>query len=134
MDKPLVIRGVDPLAGAWRGVYFAGKLDVTSRMEYVTVAHGGGYSSTVGYTCSMPRGVNVPNGAIGFIGTPAPTTSFIKNCRFEHSAGHGIARGWAGPATDFAETNTFLDIAWCQQSFPPPTTGGCPNPAPCVTE
>ena len=60
-----------------------------------------------------------------------PSTAFITQTTISHSGGDAIERGWHGAATDFLATNTFEDIAWCQQSFPQPLTGACPDPAPC---
>ena len=70
------------------------------------------------------------NAGIGIFGVPA--SAFITSTIISDSAGDGIERGWMGGEVDFAAGNTFVDVAWCQQSYPRPDGAACPVPAPCV--
>ena len=39
--------------------------------------------------------------------------------------------GWVGAAVDFAPTNTFTNIARCEQTLPRPMSMPCPASPPC---
>ena len=53
--------------------------------------------------------------------------NIIQNTTIAHSANHGIARGWLGGGPDFSASNTFEDIAGCDQTLPRDPDNGCPD-------
>ncbi len=55
----------------------------------------------------------------------------MTNTTIDSSAGEGIVRGWTGDPVELLATNTFTNIARCNQTFPKPSMGVCPAPAPC---
>ena len=92
-------------------------------MQFVRVEYAGGPAAPVDMW-------NFNNAAIGIFGVPA--SAFITSTTISDSAGDGIERGWTGGAIDFTAGNTFIDVAWCQQSYPRPDGAACPDPAPCI--
>jgi hypothetical protein len=61
-----------------------------------------------------------------------PATAFITRSRIEHSAGHGILRGWSGASdVSFLGSNTFADVAGCTETTPRDPEGRCPTDPPC---
>lgn len=61
-----------------------------------------------------------------------PTGQFVRNTTIIDSASHGIDRGWMGSDIDYRDSNTFIGVAGCLQTFPfPPSPGVCPDPVPC---
>ncbi|MCC7072095.1 MAG: hypothetical protein IT383_12275 [Deltaproteobacteria bacterium] len=125
---------VTPAAGDWIGISFGSVPDPRNRMEQVRVEFAGGPSGSENYSCenpAAPSGMsNFNNAGIGIFGVPA--SAFITSTTISDSAGDGIERGWLGEVVDFGAGNTFVDVAWCQQSFPRPEGAACPVPAPCV--
>lgn len=125
---------VAPAAGDWVGITFGGVPDPRNRLEQVRVEFAGGPSGSENFSCenpASPLGMGYFNNAgIGIFGEP--TSAFITSTTISDSAGDGIERGWTGAAIDFAASNTFIDVAWCQQSYPRPDGGACPDPAPCI--
>ena len=58
----------------------------------------------------------------------APSGQFLTNSTIEHGDGWGVFRGWEpmdGPDVDFTPTNTFQNIAYCEQNR---IWDMCPNP------
>lgn len=115
-----------PAPGDWAGI-FHGPSTTGNVVRYVTVAHAGGESSTVGLGC----GPSDNDGAYMIFGW-VPTEAFIQQSVIRDSASSGIVLGFstdASPPT-MRETNQFINIAnrceiarWRDQS-----TNGCPTP------
>lgn len=119
-----------PAAGSWVGIVFEGAPDPRNRMEYTTIAYAGAHSGYSSFDCPSPANEGFRNaGAILFAG--GEPGGFIRNSTIDSSAGDGIVRGWTGEPIDMLATNTFTDVARCNQTFPKPKQGQCPDPAPC---
>jgi hypothetical protein len=133
--RPIVFTSAaaTPAAGDWTGIFFDSRPDPRDRVENVVVEYAGRHSGSRGYSCTNPVAPPAEgysnNAGIAVMGVPS--SAFIRSTTISHSAGDGIERGWTGGAVDFTDSNTFLDIAWCRQSFPRPIVGGCPDPVPC---
>lgn len=121
-----------PAAGDWVGLYLAGAPAAATRLDGVHVEYAGGPSYAKSFHCDTTGGLNEEEDAAIIIlsGSP-PGGAFVTNSTIASSAGYGIDRGWMGGPVDFTPTNTFQDVAKCQQSYPRPMSGNCPNPPPC---
>ena len=131
--KPIVFTSAAaaPAAGDWVGIEFEGTPDPRDKVAFATISYAGGSSQVSSFDCPGPLSVNFANeGAILIIGGK-PATAFVTNTTIDHSAGDGIVRGWTGEPVELLATNTFTNVARCNQSFPKPSAGICPNPAPC---
>jgi hypothetical protein len=131
---PIVFTSAEatPAAGDWLGVYFGLTPAATDKMDHVHVDYAGGASTSGGAACNVPPVGKMNDAAIRIFGPPA--SEFVTNTTISHSAAHGIDRGWTGTATDFAPTNTFVDIARCTESYPRALTApACPATVPCPT-
>jgi hypothetical protein len=118
-----------PAAGDWLGIYFASTPQPTSRLDYVRIEYAGRSTSFGSSSCVYPAG-GVNDAALR-ITDGVPPTQLLTNSTIAYSANHGIDRGWVGAAVDFAPTNTFTDIARCQQTLPRPMSMPCPASPPC---
>ena len=119
-----------PAPGDWVGVVFEGTPDPRSKIAYAKIAYAGGASQISSYDCPGPLSSSFSDvGAILILGKPA--SAFVTNTTIESSAGDGIIRGWTGDPIEFLATNTFTNVAYCNQTLPRPTVGICPDPAPC---
>jgi hypothetical protein len=132
-DKPIVFESAaaTPAPGDWVGIVIRGTPDPRNAIKFAKISHAGGPSQVSSYDCPSPANSSFANeGAILFIGgQPAP--GVVANTTIENSAGDGIVSGWTGSPVDLLATNTFTNVARCQQTFPKPATGTCPDPAPC---
>jgi hypothetical protein len=133
-DKPIVFTSAaaTPAAGDWYGVWYGMVPDPSNRIDHARFEYAGGHSSSGSAACPTTLGTISNDGAVRIFGPPA--SQFITNSAFVNSAGHGVDRGWrADNVTDFLPTNTFQNIAWCNQSYPSAATGACPPAAqvPC---
>ncbi|MBS2014813.1 MAG: hypothetical protein JST00_18130 [Deltaproteobacteria bacterium] len=132
-DKPIVFTSAEatPAAGDWTGIVLGKKADPRTKISNAKISYAGGPSGISSFDCPSPANTTFSNeGAILVIGDK-PDTAFVTNTTIEQSAGDGIVRGWTGDPVDFLGTNTFANVARCQQTFPKPSVGVCPNPAPC---
>ncbi len=130
--KPIVLTSAEatPAPGDWVGVVFEGTPDPRSKIAYAKIAYAGGASQISSYDCPGPLSSSFSDvGAILILGKPA--SAFVTNTTIESSAGDGIIRGWTGDPIEFLATNTFTNVAYCNQTLPRPTVGICPDPAPC---
>jgi len=118
-----------PAAGAWTGIDFDSPIDPGNRLEFVRVEYAGGPGLAAGYGCPPPPGIAADDAAIRMF--DVPPNEFITSTTISDSAKHGFLRGWTGAATDFLPTNTFINIAGCNQVEPKPLTGGCPASPSC---
>jgi hypothetical protein len=129
--KPITFTSAEatPAAGDWLGIYFGDQPLAADRMDYAKVQYAGGLSSSGSNSCPYP-GLTPSDGAIRIFGGPA--TEFITNSTISDSAGFGIDRGWRKDnLTDFLPTNTFQNVARCQESYPKTAAGACPPSVPC---
>jgi hypothetical protein len=132
-DKPIVFESAAaaPAAGDWVGIVIEGAPDARNVITHAKISHAGGPSQISSYGCMSPGAPSFANeGAILFI-DGQPASAFVTNSTIDQSAGEGIVRGWTGPPVDFLPTNTFTNIARCNQTFPKPEGSVCPEPAPC---
>jgi hypothetical protein len=119
-----------PAAGDWTGIQFLSVPSATSVIDHATVMYAGDELQSAGSACSADgSGARDSYGAIAFAEPPA--TALVTNTTIAHSLHNGIARAWSGDPVDFTPTNTFTDNADCKQSFPVPSSGGCPAVVPC---
>lgn len=115
-----------PAAGDWLGLYFS-QIDPRSKLDFVDVRYAGAPSGAQSFSCT-PAASDI--GSILILGGQ-PATQFVTNTTIADSLGDGVDRGWMGAEIDFLPTNTFTNVARCKQSFPRPSTGGCPSVVPC---
>lgn len=132
-DAPIVFTSAEatPAPGDWVGVLFGGAPDPRDAIANARIEYAGGASQVSSYGCPSPLGSDFGNeGAVVIFGGK-PSKAFVTSTRIEHSAADGIVRGWTGAEVDFAASNTFTDVARCNQTFPKPDAGGqCPTTCP----
>jgi hypothetical protein len=132
-DKPVVFTSAEaaPMPGDWRGMWFGGIPSAKNSVDRARIEYAGGNSFTSNASCGTPVSAmsNATVGAILIMGPP--TGAFITNTTFLKSAGNGIERGWRGSATSFLPTNTFTEVAFCNETYPKDALGACPMPVPC---
>ena len=131
-DKPVVFESAapTPAAGDWVGIVIEGKPDARDAITHAVVRHAGGASQISSYDCPSADGSFADEGAILIVGGQ-PGSAFVTHTKIEGSAGDGIVRGWTGEPVDLLPTNTFTGVAGCHQTYPKPSVGICPDPAPC---
>lgn len=118
-----------PAPGDWTGVRFK-ESNPKDRLDHVQVLYAGGDCQCSGFGCNYVHGTFAVDSAILLF--KEPSTAFITQTRIEHSAGHGILRGWSGsPSTSFLGSNTFADVAGCTETLPKDVNGNCPADPPC---
>jgi len=131
-DEPIVFvsAAATPAAGDWVGIVIQGTPDPRNEIAHAKISHAGGPSQISSYGCPTPGASFANEGSILLIGGQ-PATAFVTNTAIDTSAGNGIVRGWTGAPVDLLATNTFTNISRCNQTFPKPEAGVCPDPAPC---
>ncbi|MCY1057499.1 hypothetical protein [Nannocystis sp. SCPEA4] len=122
-EKPITFTSAapNPAPGDWIGLWYGSVPAANNRLEHARVEYAGGECSCVGFTCA-----DSDEASILFI-EGLPAGAFIQNTTISHSAGHGIARGWQGGGPDFSASNTFEDIAGCNQTIPRDKNNYCPD-------
>lgn len=93
-SKPIRVTGAMESPGYWHGLWFSNSSSQNSRLEYVTVAHGGGNPTR--------------DGNISISG--ADTRLHVVNSRIEQSAGYGMWIDGNIPLVTL-ESTTFVDNA-----------------------
>lgn len=114
--RPIVMTSAaaTPRPGDWRGIWYGGVPSADNRLEHVVLEYTGADCGCVLATCS-----DVAEHEAAVIFSMAPSTAFIRDVRFAYGSGHGIFRGWRGPASpDFMESNRFEGMAGCAQTLP----------------
>ncbi len=127
-DRPIVFTSASatPAAGDWMGLLFLDDVDAANRLAHVRVEYAGASGRSSPDSCPAGSG----SGAIAI--DSLPPTEFVTDSTIAHSAGHGFVRSWASDTkTDFLATNTFSDVALCDQSFPADAGGTCPASPAC---
>lgn len=100
-------------------------------IAHAVIRHAAGASQISSFDCPSPVNSGFANeGAILIVGGQ-PATAFVTDTNIDSSAGDGIVRGWTGELVDLLPTNTFTNVARCNQTYPKPSAGSCPDPAPC---
>jgi hypothetical protein len=129
--KPVVFTSAKPTPapGDWTGVRFEG-LNANDVLDNVQVLYAGGDCQCSSYGCNYLEGsFSVASAILLF---QQPPSSFVTHSRIEHSAGHGVLRGWSGSeAVSFLGSNTFTDVAGCTESTPRDMDGRCAANPPC---
>jgi hypothetical protein len=122
-----------PAAGDWLGLWFGGTPDPRNLIDHALIEYAGAVGGSENFSCDNPAAPvgqqNRNQAAVLIMGVPA--SSFVTNTTIAHSAGNGIERGYFGTPLDFLASNSFEDVAWCQQSYPRPAVGACPSVVPC---
>jgi hypothetical protein len=126
-DAPITFTSAEdaPMSGDWGGIQLSGTPDPRTSIAHAKIAYAGGTTGISSYGCPSPPSGTFVNRAGIVIFDGAPTRSFVTNTAIEDSAGDGIVRGWTGDKIDFTASNTFTNIAWCNQSEPKPNMGMC---------
>jgi hypothetical protein len=132
-EKPIVFTSAEetPAAGDWAGILIGGTPDPRDKIAHARIAYAGGTSGISSYDCPSPLDKTFADEAAIVIFGGQPATGFVTDSTIESSAGDGIVRGWTGTPVDFLATNTFTNIARCNQTFPKPEGAVCPNPTEC---
>ena len=115
-DQPIVFSSAaeTPAAGDWYGLRYGLLPSDLNALEYVRIEYAGAGSPTTGARCH-PATNNYTNGAgVSIYGRPSG--EFMTNSTIFASAGHGINRLWGGKRIDFKPTNTFEQVAGCDQT------------------
>jgi hypothetical protein len=131
-SQPIVFTSAaaTPAPGDWAGLRFTETLSPNNLLEYVIVRYAGGDCGCANFSCGPTLMTGVADEAAILLFNHAPS-KFIKNCTIEHSAAHGIGRGWTGtPDISFVADNNFVGVAGCFESYPRPKAG-CPASVPC---
>ncbi len=130
-DKPIVFTSAaaEGAPGDWLGIRFGDIPSPTNKVDLVRVEWAGGTSSTGSGSC-IDNEELMNDSAIRFTGLPS--TQFITNTTISGSKTNGIDRGYRSDVVvDFVSSNTFIDVALCNQTYPGPTSTSCPEPVPC---
>lgn len=132
-EKPVVFTSNEaaPAPGDWLGIMLRGVPDPRTKIDYARVEFAGADTGTRNFSCgTVPSPDPASNeAAIQIYGQP--TSAFVTNTTITKCAANAFERGWSGTPVDFLPTNTITEIAWCKQTYPRPTAGACPDPAPC---
>lgn len=128
--RPIVFTGAGEASppGSWEGISFTGTLAAGNLLDHVRIEAAGAHGGDLGFGC--PPLPSNTDGALKLF--TQPSAQFLFNSVIADSSYHGIYRAWTGFEVDFKPTNTFVDVARCEQVLPhPPPPGTCPDPAPC---
>lgn len=132
-EKPVVFTSAEatPAAGDWLGLWFGGNPSSKNNIDRARVEYAGGVTGSLNGSCGTPvRTDNNRNEAAIMIVGPPPT-AFVTNTTIFKSAANGFERAWRGPVVSFLPTNTFTDVAYCQETYPKDDLGACPMTVPC---
>jgi hypothetical protein len=103
-----------PAAGDWYGLGYGLVPSQLNALAYVRIEYAGAGSPTTGARCHPATNTYTSGAAITIHGRPS--AEFLTNSMIFASAGHGINRLWGGKRTDFKPTNTFEQVAGCDQT------------------
>jgi hypothetical protein len=130
-ERPVIFTSASatPAPGDWTGLSFGG-LNSQDTLDNVRVLYAGGDCQCSSSGCNYLEGSFSVSSAILIFNEPS--TAFVTRSRIEHSAGHGILRGWNGTsAVSFLGSNTFTDVAGCTETTPRDSEGRCAANPPC---
>lgn len=122
-DRPIVFTSAaeTPAPGDWIGLWYGSVPAAHNRVEHARIEYAGGDCGCSGFTCA-----GADEASVLFI-SGVPASAFIRDTTIAHSAGHGISRGWRGGGPDLSASNTFEDIAGCDQTVPRGEDNTCPE-------
>lgn len=106
--------------------------NVANRIDHAVVAYAGGDTGIFNASCGTPGAPDAASQEAAILIVGMPETTFVTHTRIEKSAKNGIERAWRGPARSFLDTNTFVDVPYCAETYPRPSDDSCPVPAPCA--
>lgn len=127
MDKPVSFRG-NGSAGDWAGVAFTGKLDDRSHLNFAVVEDTGAFDGMTGSECvdglaTSDSSLDVGSGAVRFFLSDHESANvradFAQHVTLRRSRTNGFLPDFfpAGAGgLDLCATNTFEDIALCNQT------------------
>jgi hypothetical protein len=126
-EAPIVLTSMRPApaAGDWLGVSLRVLVADATRLEHVEVRFAGGDSLTTGRCVAATGAADTDADGAVLISVERAPPAFLANSVVANSAGCGVYRGWFGSAVDFASSNTFVDVAGCEQSNVPDDSGSC---------
>ncbi len=127
-SQPIVFTSGEttPAAGDWVGLW----LDTAngSRLDHVEIGYAGAFSGISSNNC---KATGAPDDGALIVGDfePqfVPSADLITNSRIHHSSGHAINAIWPNAsisAPNLTASNTFDNIAFCQQTYNAPTPPG----------
>jgi hypothetical protein len=129
-EAPILFTGAGgaPVAGSWAGITFFGALAAGNVLDHVRIDAAGDNGGDSGFGCPPPAFPET-SGALKIFAEPG--SSFLTNSTISRSSTHGVYRAWIGGEVDFMTSNTFDDVAFCNQVLPkPPLPAVCPaNPS-----
>ncbi|MEO8275631.1 MAG: hypothetical protein ABI639_05385 [Thermoanaerobaculia bacterium] len=122
----MVASGIAPGAGSWEGVTFAGAVAAGNLLDHILIDGAGASGGDSLFGCP-PIASAETRGALKLF--TEPPSSFLTHSTISNSSLHGVFRAWIGGLIDFTSTNTFFNIAACNQVLPQTPPGTCPpNP------
>jgi hypothetical protein len=126
-DAPIVFTSMkpSPAAGDWLGLSLRVQVSAVTRVEHVEVRYAGGQSLTTGRCVAAPGAANNDADGAVVVSVEREPPAFLADSLVANSAGCGVYRGWSGGVVDFASSNTFVDVAGCEQSNVPDDLGSC---------
>jgi hypothetical protein len=128
-DAPITFTSAEPTPapGDWVGLWFGGIVDSASQLAHTRIEYTGGDCGCILLTCNDLDGFE---GAV--ILSMPPPAMFVSDSVIAHGAGHGFVLGYDGDNVEFAENNTFEDVAGCPATLP--RQQSCPDPRPACGE
>jgi hypothetical protein len=130
--KPIIFTSAEPVPapGDWLGIWYGLIPNAVNRTDFARIEYAGGASSSGSDACNVPPLGKQNDAAIRIFGVPAG--QFVTHTTIVSSAANGIDRGWRNDSKpSFLQTNTFISIARCTETYPRDTNGACPMPPPC---
>ena len=120
--------GAAPPPGSWEGVTFVTAVDPGTLLDHLVIDAAGAHGGDQGFGCPPAAAGNATDGALKIFVQPA--SEFLVNSTISNSISHGVFRAWTGTPVDFLASNSFANVAGCQQVLPhPPPPANCPlNP------
>jgi hypothetical protein len=120
-----------PAAGDWVGIVLRGVPHAQTKIDFARVEYAGADTGTRGFSCGTPPSTDPSSNeaAIAIFGQPSP--GIVTNTVIANSAANAFERAWNGSPIDLLATNTFTNIAYCEQTLPRALNNSCPDPVTC---
>ena len=115
-DQPIVFTSAaaTPAPGDWYGLRYGLVPSDLNRIDYASIEYTGAVTGVQPGRCKPATRDYLDGSAVLIYGKPPG--EFITNTTIFASAGHGVARAWLGKKIDFKATNTFEQVAGCDQT------------------
>lgn len=115
-DQPITFSSFAaiPAAGDWYGLRYGLVPSDLNVLDNVRIEYAGAGSPTTGARCNPATNSYTSGAGLSIYGRAAG--EFLTNSTIFASAGHGVARMWTGKRVDFKPTNTFEQVAGCDQT------------------